>query len=944
MNRYFLISVFVLACFFFMVNKSYAWDPFQIYISNWHRCTPLNAYKDGCSEDFTAFVIQGGPAEEEEWEWDWPSGAYDTGEAGFSYYSTGHCKFNATGVYDVWATGYDEDWPQSDYDWARIHVFEMKLDIDGVSDDDEEDPGGYICVNDDDLVEIYLSYQPPLHLMPRYGKVELSASSSNIKVWSSPDKETLVIPDGSNLYKRWYSPPSTLYVEGCSPGEALLYLRYMYGSTYPGGEYNPDIVKFTVINADIDVDSNRNGIVDCTEDEDSLEEQKSAIVPVNIDDDDNCERDVENNCIDCQSDLDDLVQVVIAGVPSGWTATLSVASEEDADKFKLFNGNDYWQEGDDSWYPGQQNPDYSYPILGNRSQYTTVSSYQIPDPTIDHTYYMEALEFRSSTSDNWTLKLTVTNGTLTFEDRVILRPSPFILLPGSASTKAVYAPDYVGKENPDEDSKIEVLGSTVDVSDDSPYYRDPWLQDEIEIGYTSWPGGQMWVVLDLPRDGELDDWPENDLLGQDYGHFNYNYGSEYGDEGGNIEATPPVYYNGEDRPFGIVVVGSGCSIGPFIEAQGSIQPVLSCSTGWLQVGHIDEVVSFLGSDNVRIADNDLGISLIEQFDNNSTEDSGTTDVGNANYLQDTTKNWDPNFWADGCIKITNTRTNAVEVRQIMSNDTTKITVYDSQQGKGKSWDSFPGGDTWDYMLVARSEYRAMFFDDEEDFGVVSQVNGTTIFDLTNTKNWSSNKWQNGYIMVFSPPDAGTLDIVKTKLIQSSGSNSITISGSWGSQSPDETSPYVLVHESKMDDAYDYVYFGQSYMDSLACDTVRRVWALNRNFQVYQDDINDVNKALTNTWGGPFSANAFTKIPVLFKPGEEGAIALVPNMVNLLNLDGDLTMSKPFGPRDDTGDVFEQSASGSFVDAWPLHCGCGEIHCGTNVKRKIPSLNWWDYYE
>ncbi len=31
----------------------------------------------------------------------------------------------------------------------------------------------------------------------------------------------------------------------------------------------------------------------------------------------------------------------------------------------------------------------------------------------------------------------------------------------------------------------------------------------------------------------------------------------------------------------------------------------------------------------------------------------------------------------------------------------------------------------------------------------------------------------------------------------------------------------------------------------------------------------------------------------------------------------------------------------FIDTWWYHLGNGEIHCGTNVIRTIPSDPWWE---
>ena len=77
--------------------------------------------------------------------------------------------------------------------------------------------------------------------------------------------------------------------------------------------------------------------------------------------------------------------------------------------------------------------------------------------------------------------------------------------------------------------------------------------------------------------------------------------------------------------------------------------------------------------------------------------------------------------------------------------------------------------------------------------------------------------------------------------------------------------------------------------------------------------------------------------------------IIPGMVNLLiNEDGNIIMPKPYGPHDDTGeDVFEKYIHDNvdnsiiFIDDWPLHDGDGEVHCGTNAKRQIPLIQWWN---
>lgn len=793
---------------------------------------------------------------------------------------------------------------------------------------------------------------------------------------------------------------------------------------------------------DLDADADRDGDVE-DEDED-IEDSQAALVVSNCDDDDGdktSDNGTGDDLVNGEDDMGDLAEMHFHRVPyrmvfPGFTVKVSVDKVdthtffddvEDEDIVRIFLRNN--QTG--SWFDKEA-------IIGPEGE--SYVEYDDDDPETGWfgegpgivEFRVEGIEFGATVDVTLTLHYYDDNAS----DTVRLRVAPFIVLPGSASADAVYAPDYVGKE---EDYEIAALGSTVDVSQDSPYYKDPWLQDEVEIGYTKWPGGQMLVVWDLPRNRELDlpgaqeHWPES-LLGPGCGHFSLDPGTRTywhrPDYGGNIEATAPVTYDGSYRPCGIVVVGSGFTLTDFIEAQG-VQPVLECSgTSFLSVGHIDEVVSFLGAESVLIANTDQGRSLIERFDRDKMDDSGTATGGSSNYLEDTAGNWTPdenewaagyvtiknqstqeiqvrqvvrndatrvyvydaenekgtpwdppfpgggtwdywlvvgtedsgtatdgdsdyvedssqnwvqNQWAEGYVEIKNTRTSARQVRQIVKNDATKIYVYDDQTSEGREWDqSFPGSDTWEYWLVARSEYRAVFFKDEEDFGVVSAMDGYyTLID--ETKDWTANKWQGGYIMVFAGPAGNDYDPPQTQLMQSSGSDNITVSGwSW---LPDETCRYVLVQKSKMAGLYHDLYHDYSGHLGPACTTVRALW---KKYEQWQNDcqsyLTAVETALTGS-SGPFIGSNFTKVPALFDESS-GASALIPGMVNLLNASG-LSVPRPFGPRDeDGGDVFEENSNiggyPCFVDSWPLHTGSGEIHCGTNAKRAIPYTKWWEY--
>jgi len=132
---------------------------------------------------------------------------------------------------------------------CTVYVFTMDLDISGVSEADEEDPGGYI--GQSDLVEISLSYEPSTLDV---GYAQLSShfgGQQKIRVW---DGETMIIGD-SDEKEVWPidSMPSTLDVQGYSVGSANLWLYFTPDQPpwYPGGEYNYDLVHFTVYNAEL---------------------------------------------------------------------------------------------------------------------------------------------------------------------------------------------------------------------------------------------------------------------------------------------------------------------------------------------------------------------------------------------------------------------------------------------------------------------------------------------------------------------------------------------------------------------------------------------------------------------------------------------------------------------------------------------------------------------
>nr|XP_056721579.1 protein-arginine deiminase type-2-like [Euleptes europaea] len=101
-----------------------------------------------------------------------------------------------------------------------------------------------------------------------------------------------------------------------------------------------------------------------------------------------------------------------------------------------------------------------------------------------------------------------------------------------------------------------------------------------------------------------------------------------------------------------------------------------------------------------------------------------------------------------------------------------------------------------------------------------------------------------------------------------------------------------------------------------------------------------------------SEESIIDIPALFKIDKQGkAMAYFPNMVNMIVLNRDLGIPKPFGPIIEAECCLEQYVC-SLLDPLGLTCTfiddissyhkhLGEVHCGTNVQRKPFSFKWWN---
>ena len=91
---------------------------------------------------------------------------------------------------------------------------------------------------------------------------------------------------------------------------------------------------------------------------------------------------------------------------------------------------------------------------------------------------------------------------------------------------------------------------------------------------------------------------------------------------------------------------------------------------------------------------------------------------------------------------------------------------------------------------------------------------------------------------------------------------------------------------------------------------------------------------------------FVMVPALFQEG----MAVIPNAVNSVVVNGHLLVPKPLGPRLNDTDGFEQAIRAAlagcdvrvvFIDSWnAYHTSGGEVHCGTNTFRRLRDPAWW----
>lgn len=196
-----------------------------------------------------------------------------------------------------------------------------------------------------------------------------------------------------------------------------------------------------------------------------------------------------------------------------------------------------------------------------------------------------------------------------FSDQMIFRIAPIILTPNNLKAEKIYMAELDGAQN--NQSFIKEVTKILDTEGKqylilrhqqmSMYHR--WTQDILKFCYVTNGQDTSYIILKGPhfsksssKDGDMTYIYE---YFKDYPQYDFFYEKEKNlDAFGNIQVTPPIQ---PKYPFGRIIYGVSFdsplenisyNLVDLLESQ-QIQKPIHLNTSWLNVGHIDEIVSFI---------------------------------------------------------------------------------------------------------------------------------------------------------------------------------------------------------------------------------------------------------------------------------------------------------------------------------------------------------------
>ena len=689
---------------------------------------------------------------------------------------------------------------------------------------------------------------------------------------------------------------------------------------------------FAVVRSDLDVDTDRTGgeVDDVADesDEDAWTALSGAIYNVNLDADgkrqvngvnvadavdfaDDGTPFAEDLAIDQGGDVDDVTPLVVralgAPLPAGVKVVLKATELEDAESIHLFPA-----------IAADQNAIWGG--LGSRidgtPQPTEVDVTSFVDPASDVTMGLEGLLFRHDTIDkrhvfDGEIDLVLEfrrDGKVLFGDAVRLKVAPWLMLPNTSPSTAVWAADlgdknkafrltppgggYVGLED---SNQLQVV---------VPPAADPnqWFQDHVEIGYYQRPGTPPTpATFRLPYASQQP-WPAAKLLSPGAAAFQLGGGfwdgdgtqNQSGSYGGNLELLPPTAAS----PLGRIVAGDTQSQGlrKFLVSQ-EVQPVVELPVRWLHVGHVDEIIAVTAAaaGEVIVADPLDAWTILEKIDASQQSSSVLFATGGKPVT--------------GKVPAASDQPNRIE------------TGIDAT------------GKTWEYIRIYQDA-------GSKAAGQVAHIaaggkgNGFVLVDKV---------WETGTkVLPVNTPGASIFPLM-LPLKDNVQAPSTTV---WKT-APAAGDSFVLVEGSRI--------WAQGVPAIVTVGEVLADANLKKlNTELAKQQIDLAREALQAAAGGSLT---FVSVPVLFVAtiDEDGKItesrsgvAFTPGLANVQEVAGSLYFPRQYGPVDAAGkDLFEtitktRAPNAKFVDDWDeYHAKMGEVHCGTAVVRTPYDFPWWE---
>lgn len=708
-------------------------------------------------------------------------------------------------------------------------------------------------------------------------------------------------------------------------GEYEIELETMNGATSMGKSAR---YKVTIIQADIDADVSRDGIIDNTTDD--MNETVATIAAgamfnVNYDRDgvrmfagipigdalhinDSGVPGNEDLNIDNAADEADITPFVIRKImnvlPPSFKVFLKAGSLEDIQSVHVFKKI---QAGEAAIWGGLGSR------IGNPPVPTEIDITQYVNPA-DAAYLgdgagnvqfgLEGLFFRNTGTTNTfdgvvNFTLEVRDGaTVVASDEIALKVAPWIMVSHSQPSEQVWVLDHPSNAtmrlNASADPGYAGLDASTQMQTTAGVdAASQWIQDHLEIGYYQRPGGvKDHCVFRLPyawsSGASQPLWPEKRLLGPDMATFQLKVelapGIGSGDFGGNLEVFPPnaIHKNGK------IVIGSRRSpqLFGFLTDQ-EVQAPFSVNTHWLAVGHVDEIFGFTGNPNeVVIADPGEAYSLM----------NGIAPANRGKSL----------FFAKGAVPIDGA---------VSSNSPAGNRI--------NTGIDHTAGPAWNYIRI----YRATAS------GAQGQVAHIAPGGRHNGYLEIDQVWNTGHQLL--PATVGNYG----HFIHDSPAPA----GATWFNNPQTGDRYVLAEDTR---------FWETGCPSMI--TVEEVLADTELRDLNNVDVQTEIDAIRTTIGTQAGmAVNFIKVPTIymgmragFSVAESGE-ALTPGLANFQSVNGKLYFPRQFGPKNAAGeDLFEKMTvnrvpNAVFTDDWDVyHAQMGEVHCGTNTVRTLPAFFWW----